>query len=97
MSSYLTPPEPFEVEPPRSSSDNEPVVDRVLYVDKTGRLSFEGFEGEAALNALASAGEADNVIQVRADRAMEVIGMARLLSDLAKSGLTSVELVVASK
>lgn len=94
MSSNLSQPEPFEVAPPRSNSDLEPEVDRVLYVDRSGRTSFEGIEGKAALDALASTSSTDSVIQIRADGALEAKAMARLLSDLAKSGLSSVELVV---
>jgi biopolymer transport protein ExbD len=95
MTSNLAKPEPFEVSPPRSTSDIEPEVERMLYVDKTGRMSFEGAEGEGALAELAAKSETENVIQIRADGELDAKVMARLLNDLAKAGLTKVELVVA--
>ena len=52
MSSNLTRPEPFEIALPRSTSEIEPEVERVLYVDAAGRSHFEGAEGDAALAAV---------------------------------------------
>lgn len=97
MTANLTKPEPFEVTPPQSTSDTDPKVERVLYVEKTGRMYFEGAEGNAALVALATISEANSVVQVRADGRLEAKVMSRLLRDLAQAGLNRVELVVARK
>lgn len=97
MTSNLVEPEPFEVAPPRSASDIEPQAERMLYVDKTGRISFDGAEGNAALAALAGVSETDSVIQIRADADLEAQKLARLLGELAQAGMIRVELVVAAK
>lgn len=97
MTSNLAQPEPFEINPPNASLDAEPEVDRILYIDETGRTSFDGVEGEAALAALAAISEAEQVIQLRADAELEAKKMAELLRELAEAGLSRVELVVASQ
>lgn len=97
MTSNLAKPEPFDVTPPESRSDVEPQVERILYVHKSGRTSFEGIEGESALTALQAASAKDNIIQIRADADLEASAMARLLTDLAQAGFHHVELVVAQK
>ncbi|MFY2823523.1 ExbD/TolR family protein [Ruegeria sp. MALMAid1280] len=94
MTSNLAEPEPFEVTPPRSSSEIVPEVERMLYVDKTGRMSFEGAEGANALANLAATSKTDSIIQIRADGELEAKAMARLLSDLAKAGLGKIDLMV---
>ncbi|WP_170361777.1 ExbD/TolR family protein [Ruegeria arenilitoris] len=97
MTANLIKPEPFEVTPPKSTSDTDPKVERVLYVDKTGRMSFEGEEGNAALVALATISETNSVVQVRADAQLEAKVVSGLLRGLAQAGLNRVELVVARK
>lgn len=97
MTSHLAQPEPFELTLPEASSDIDPKAEPVLYVDKTGRFSFEGIEGPDALAALAAQSEENAIIQVRADGALEAKTAARLLRDLARAGLSRVEMVVAAK
>lgn len=97
MTSNLAKPEPFEIAPPEASSNIEPEVERMLYVDKDGLTSFEGSQGDKALSALAEISSTDNIIQVRADGALEATVMAGLLRELTALGLTRVELVVAPK
>lgn len=97
MSSSLAAPDPFEINPPIASSDVEPAVDRILYVDKTGRTSFEGAEDATALNKLIAISQTDSVIQVRADAELEARVLAALLEDLAIAGLSRVELVVSAR
>ncbi|MDA7967234.1 biopolymer transporter ExbD, partial [Ruegeria sp.] len=94
MTSNLAQPDPFEVTPPNAMSDIEPEVERILYVDKTGRTAFEEAEGPAALTAIATAAETDQVIQIRADAELEAKELARLLQDLSAAGLSRVELIV---
>ncbi|MTI02798.1 biopolymer transporter ExbD [Roseibium sp. RKSG952] len=97
MTSNLAKPEPFEVTPPHAGSETEPQVERILYVDKSGKISFEGHEAEAALQALASISEADPIIQLRADAELEANVLAKLLKDLTSAGLSRVELIVTSQ
>ena len=93
MTSRLSQPDPFEVTPPEAALDRTPEAEATLYVDKSGRLSFDGVEGEAALARLAT----DAVIQLRADAALEAAKAAALLADLAAAGFARVELVVSPK
>ncbi|WP_037308709.1 ExbD/TolR family protein [Ruegeria halocynthiae] len=97
MTSNLAQPEPFEITPPQSVSTTKPEVEQVLYVDKTGRTSFQGNEGDAALSALAAISGTDSTIQIRADAGLEAVALARLLNQLAHVGFGRVELVVAPK
>ena len=94
MTSNLATPEPFEVNPPRANSEAETEVERILYVDKTGRTAFDGNEGPAALTALAAISETAPIIQLRADAELEANVLAKLLKDLTAAGLTRVELIV---
>jgi biopolymer transport protein ExbD len=97
MTSSLATPEPFEVTPPRASSKTEPQVERIIYVDKTGKIAFEGIEGEAALTAIASVSETSPVLQLRADADLEARVLAKLLKELTAAGLSRVELIVTAQ
>lgn len=97
MTSHLARPEPFELTLPEAMSETNPEAEPVLYVDKTGRLSFDEHEGAAALAALAAQSEENAVLQIRADGELEAKAAAQLLRDLAEAGLSRVELVVAPK
>ena len=97
MTSRLAQPDPFEVTPPEAALDRTPEAEATLYVDKSGRLSFDGAEGEAALARLATLSGQDAVIQLRADAALEAAKAAALLADLASAGFARVELVVSPK
>lgn len=97
MTSRLAQPDPFEVTPPEAALDRAPEAEATLYVDKSGRLSFDGVEDEAALARLATLSAQDTVIQLRADAALEAAKAAALLADLAAAGFARVELVVSPK
>lgn len=97
MTSNLAMPEPFEINPPSATSDTEPEVERILYVDKSGKTSFEGAEDAAALTAIKAISDASDVIQVRADGELEARVLAELLGDLTAAGLSRVELIVAAQ
>lgn len=97
MTSRLAQPDPFEVTPPTAALDRAPEAEATLYADKSGRLSFDGSEGEAALARLASVAAPDAVIQLRADANLEAAKAAALLTQLAAAGLARVELVVSPK
>lgn len=97
MTSRLAQPDPFEVTPPTADLDAPLDAETTLYVDKTGRLSFDGQEGEAALAHLAQTSATETVLQLRADSALEATTAAGLLRDLAAAGFARVELVVSPK
>ncbi|NVO58319.1 biopolymer transporter ExbD [Rhodobacteraceae bacterium B1Z28] len=97
MTSNLTTPEPFDVTPPNATSEIEPEMERILYVDKTGRISFEGTEDTAALSAITAISSTDQIIQMRADAELEASVLAGLLQKLASAGLSRVELIVTAQ
>lgn len=97
MTSQLTPPEPFEVIPPKADMDTEAEAGPVLFVGAEGRISFEGLGGEQALAALADRSGERSVVLMRADAGLEAKTLAAILRDLSKAGLSRVELVVERK
>lgn len=97
MTSHLAKPEPFDVTLPDAASEKQPDSELILYVDKTGLLSFNDRNGPAAVAALTAQSDVHSVIQMRADGALDSGVAARLLGDLAEAGLSRVELVVSPK
>ena len=94
MTSRLAQPDPFEVTPPEAALDTPLEAQATLYVDKSGKLSFDGFEGDAALSRLADVSSQDAVLQLRADAELEAAAAAGLLGQLSAAGFARVELVV---
>ncbi len=97
MTSSLATPEPFQVTPPNATSETEAEMEHILYVDKGGKTSFEGVEGDAAIAAIAAISTDHPSIQLRADAELEASVLANLLTALAASGLSRVELIVAAQ
>ena len=97
MTSQIAPPEPFEVSPPSADSETDPSADAVFFVDKSGRMSFQRAEGEAAIMKAASFDEDAKIIQVRADSELEAKKLATILRDLSQAGLSRIELVVSQR
>ena len=97
MTSQIAPPEPFEVSPPSADSETDPSADAVFFVDKSGRMSFQQAEGEAAIMKAASFDEDAKIIQVRADSELEAKKLATILRDLSQAGLPRIELVVSQR
>lgn len=94
MTSRLAQPDPFEVTPPEAALDTEATAEAVLYVDAQGQMHFDGAGGEAAIARLAAAGAGSPAVQLRADAGLEAAALARILRQLAASGLSRAELTV---
>ena len=109
MTAQIAPPEPFEVNPPATADQEEPIGPLTLFVDAGGQLGFGDVVGaQGALAALTSAiAEAcatqacdDGVIgsvQLRADRAVPVAELARLLPQIGAAGAGKIELVTVAQ
>lgn len=97
MTSRLAQPDPFDITLPEAALDTDVDADLELFVDRTGRLSFERIEGEDAIVAIASRANRDSRLQLRADGRVEGAVIAGLLKRLTEKGLASVELVVTPK
>ncbi|WP_298971147.1 biopolymer transporter ExbD [uncultured Roseobacter sp.] len=89
--------QPFDVTPPEASIETDGEAEPVLFLDESGRMSFDGVEGEAALLSLAARSSEMTIIQLRADARLEATRLARILSDLGAAGLSRVELVLTPK
>lgn len=98
MTSRLTPPEPFEVEPPRAEQGADADDTAVLYLSTEGEAGFQEMRGEAAIAAFVAENQGrEGVPQLRADGGTEATAVARTLRELTAAGLTDVALVVASQ
>jgi biopolymer transport protein ExbD len=82
------------VTPPSAAIEGEAAAEPVLFADKSGRLHYDGAEGDAAIAALAAASADAPVVQLRADAELEAKALAGLMKKLAAAGLASIELVV---
>lgn len=97
MTSRLAQPDPFDLSLPESALDSSAEGAQTLYVDKTGKLFFDGIEGDAALTALTKVGSTTDKLVLRADAALPATDMAKLMAQLASTGVKNVELMVTPK
>ena len=96
MTSQITTPDPFEIDTPIASQDQEATADPVLYVDASGRLHFDGAEDDAAITALSSVSDTVETLMVKADANLSASILAATLARLTQVGFATVELVVAA-
>ena len=92
MTAQITPPEPFEVNPPESSVETPADGQDILYISAEGVLALGELRGEAVLDGLPVLGEAE-ALMIRADRAVEAGQIAGLLPKLAARGVRRIKLV----
>ena len=92
MTAQITPPEPFEVNPPESSVETPADGQDILYISAQGVLALGDLRGEAVLDGLPVLGEAE-ALMIRADRAVEAEQIAGLLPKLAARGVRRIKLV----
>lgn len=92
MTAQIAPPEPFDIDPPASASDDIAEGPIVLHVSADGSLAFRDARGEAVFAALSGL-DRDVALLIRADATTKARDLARLLPKLAGLGLTDVSLV----
>jgi len=92
MTAQITPPEPFDVTPPGSTSDAPADAPATLFVSANGTLAFHEVKGDAVFAALANLDKSDP-LQIRADATLKAVDLARLLPKLAAIGITQLALV----
>ncbi|QPM88846.1 ExbD/TolR family protein [Pseudooceanicola algae] len=96
MTSRLTPPEPFEVAPPKAAEGAEADETAVLFVSAEGEAGFRDLRGAEAVAAYVADNDGrEGAPQIRADGKTEAAVVARLLGDLTAAGMQNVALVVA--
>ena len=96
MTSRLTPPEPFEVEPPKAEEGAEAEETAVLFLSSEGEAGFKDLRGTEAVEAyVAENADKEGAPQIRADGKTEAAALARLLRELTEAGVQNVALVVA--
>lgn len=91
MTAQITPPPPFETEPPNAASDLAPSGQAVLHISPEGAFGFAEFVGDYALAAAIEAA-GDQPLRLKADGGMEGAMFAKALSRLSKAGVAMVEL-----
>lgn len=92
MTAQITPPEPFEIEPPASEAENPAEQQPVLYISPEGELAFQDARGEEALALITDALTDENLL-VRADQALKASEVAALLPKLSVLGVKRVQIV----
>ena len=96
MTAQITPPPPFETEPPVAGSDLAPSGQAILHVSPTGAFAFTDLSGDEAL-AAASDAVGDRPLRLKADGAMEAAVFAKALSRLSATGVSAIELTTAAR
>ncbi len=92
MTAQITPPEPFEVNPPESSAEAPADGRHILFVAADGGLALGDLRDDAVFAGLGDLGE-NEALMVRADKAVEAGRIAALLPRLAAQGVRRVKLV----
>jgi biopolymer transport protein ExbD len=103
ISARMTPPEPFAVTPPQARAQEEAQGLFTLHIAADGLAGYREVLGEAALDALAAARDAQCAavdcaadpprLLLRADAALPGQALARLLPRLAGMGFARVDLL----
>ena len=94
MTAQITPPPPFETEPPTAHDGRDPQSEAVLHVSADGQFAFADALGDPAIaEARAAAGDAP--FRVQADGGMEAAKLAAALKRLSAAGVERIELVTA--
>lgn len=98
MTSHLVAPEPFDVVPPKTGNGEPGDPSAILFLSAGGEIGFEDLRGPAAIAGFAASASVENSVpQLRADANASATNVARLLHDLATTGLTDVALVVTTE
>ncbi|WP_319022256.1 ExbD/TolR family protein [Pseudooceanicola spongiae] len=96
MTSRLTPPEPFPIQPPSAAEGAEADDTTTLYLSTEGEAGLRDLRGPAAIEAFAAENRGNpGIPQLRADATTEAAAVARTLRALTEAGLKNVALVVA--
>ncbi|MEM8538699.1 MAG: biopolymer transporter ExbD [Pseudomonadota bacterium] len=96
MTSQIVTPDPFDISVPTATREDEATADPVLYISATNTLHFDGVEGPDALARIKAVAEADAILQIKADAALEASALAATLTQLTTAGFSNVEIVVAA-
>ncbi|MEL6794231.1 MAG: biopolymer transporter ExbD [Pseudomonadota bacterium] len=92
MTAQITPPPPFETEPPVASKGADPGGEAVLHLSPDGSFGFAEVLGDDAVaEALAAVG--GGPLRLRADGGMEGAALAAALKRLSARGVERIELV----
>ncbi|MFV0514189.1 MAG: ExbD/TolR family protein [Jhaorihella sp.] len=92
MTAQIAPPEPFEIVPPASDSQDPAEGPTVLYVTADGALAFGAARGEDVFAPLARLAPGSE-LTIRADAQLPARDLVRLVARLAAAGLTDLSLL----
>jgi len=94
MTAEITAPDPFELEIPTSSGEQEPEGDAILYISKEALLGYEGMTGPEAFDALLAGADKTIPLKLRADAELAAVEVAKILKRLTKAGFIKVNVLV---
>ncbi|MGR3634637.1 MAG: biopolymer transporter ExbD [Shimia sp.] len=97
MTAQITPPEPFEVEPPLADAETPAEGKAILFVAADGDMAFEDTHGEDAVLLALQGYPKDTPLMLRADKRVGAEKIAALLPKLAAAGVRRLKLVSASR
>ena len=92
MTAQIAPPDPFEIIPPASQSEDAAGAEAILHVAADGALAFGAVRGEAVFAALARL-DRGTKLTIRADARLPARDLARLVAKLAAAGLSDLSLL----
>lgn len=95
MAARIAPPQPFDLTPPKATSDTNPEQTRILHISRDGTLAFETHRGSEVWDALSRSGK--GALTLRADMDMPAPLLADTLGKLAAIAISDIELVVRLK
>ncbi|WP_270726871.1 biopolymer transporter ExbD [Shimia sp. Alg240-R146] len=97
MTAQITPPEPFEVDPPLANAETPAEGKAILFVTANGEMAFEDARGEDAVLLALQGYPEETPLMLRADKGVGAEKIAALLPKLAAAGVRSLKLVSASR
>ena len=96
MTAQITPPDPFEITPPKSNAQDPAEGRQILYVSAEGKLVYGDHEGDDVFAAFADLDQTEPLM-IRADHSVAADRIAALLPRLAASGVSRVKLISAAR
>jgi len=94
MTAQITPAPPFELTPPEATPEQTDAPLRTLWLGADGQIIHDDFSGDAALAALAAV---DGPVLIRADAGLPAADLARLMRQLAATGVSDLRLATLSR
>jgi biopolymer transport protein ExbD len=98
MTSQISPPDPFDVDLPRTGADlHDPSGVLTIHVSKEGMLQVDDQTDDDAWLRLSNQVDAKTRLKIRVDAGLQADEFARILSRLAKEKMATIEILAMEK